>query len=178
MSLATLTTSGRAAMAAAIAARPLHFAWGIGAPAWDEDPDKIHLQVSLVDSVALINEIGRRLIAFVGYVVPDEEGSIAIPIGRQPDGTVIQARYAQAFEPTPHLYMRVNFDYGDASDQIIREVAIFMDTAVAPGLPPGQEYFVPADIVDPGRMLVVQRLDPVTERSPAVRQSYEFVLPI
>ena len=35
MSTATLTTMGRAALAAALAARPLHLAWGEGDPAWD-----------------------------------------------------------------------------------------------------------------------------------------------
>ena len=37
MALATLTKTGRAAIALAISSRPLHLAWGSGDPAWDAD---------------------------------------------------------------------------------------------------------------------------------------------
>lgn len=36
--MATLTHSGRAALAAALAAQTLHFAWGTGDPAWESAP--------------------------------------------------------------------------------------------------------------------------------------------
>jgi len=178
MSLATLTKSGRASIASAIAAQPLHFAWGSGEEAWDNDPDGEHLKISLVNAVALNNELGRRAITATGYVTPDQEGEIAIPVGRRPTGEVDVARYRAVLEPTPFLYLRVNFDYADASNQIIREVAVFMGTQTKEGLPPGQRYFTPADIEDAGRLLAIQRLDPVIPRSPAVRQTFEFVLPI
>jgi len=62
MSLATLTSSGRAGMAQAMAAMPLHFAWGSGLAAWDADPDGQHLKESLVGATALVNELGRRAV--------------------------------------------------------------------------------------------------------------------
>ena len=178
MSLATLTISGRAAIAKAIASQVLHLAWGYGEPEWDSDPDQNHLKTTLIHKTALDHEVGRRLVTFVGFVTPDEAGDITIPIGRQSDGTVEVARYLSCLTPTPYLYMRVNFDYDDANDQIIREVGIFMDTRVKAELPPGQRYFLPADLTDPGQLLAIQRLDPVIKRSPAVRQTFEFVLPI
>ena len=73
MSLATLTKSGRAGMAEALAAMPLHFAWGSGDPAWDADPEQQHLKQSLVNAVALNNELGRRAVTAIGYVTPDEK---------------------------------------------------------------------------------------------------------
>jgi hypothetical protein len=178
MSLATLTNSGRAGMAEAIVAMPLHFAWGSGDASWDDDPDKPHIQQSLINAVALNNELGRRAVAVAGYALPDPDGEITVPVGRRTDGTVEEARYKSSLEPTPFLYLRVNFDFVDAHDQVVREVAIFTKTTVKEDLPPGQRYFKPVDLEHPGRLLVIQRLDPVVPRSPAVRQSFEFVLPI
>lgn len=178
MSLATLTNTGRAGMAEAIAAMPLHYAWGSGNPAWDADPTGQHLKESLVGKTALENELGRRAVTSVGYVVPDPEGEITVPVGRQPDGTVVEARYRSVLEPSPFLYLRVNFDFADASDQIIREVGIFLNTKIKEGLPPGQRYFTPADLESPGRLWAVQRMDPPIGRSPAVRQTFDFVFAI
>ena len=149
MSLATLTSSGRAGMAQAIAAMPLHFAWGSGLAVWDADP-----------------------------VLEDPEGEITIPVGRQPDGTVVTARFRAVLEPTPFLYLRVNFDFADASNQVVREVGIFLNTTIQEGLPPGQKYFTPDQLADPGRLLAIQRMDPSIARSPAVRQTFDFVLAI
>lgn len=174
--LATLTTSGRAAIAAAIAARPLHLAWGTGDPAWDDmAEDQLP---GLVDRTALFAEVGRRATSVVGFAEPDEAGGIVVPVGRRPDGTVEEARYRQSTEPTPYIYMRVNFDFADACDDIIREMGIFMDTQTIPDLPPGQLYFKPDEIENPGRLLAVQILDAPINRSMSVRQTIEFVLPI
>lgn len=178
MSLATLTNSGRAGMAAALAAMPLHFAWGSGDPAWDADPEQQHLKQPLVNAIALNNEMGRRAVTAIGYVTPDPDGEITIPVGRQPSGEVEMSRYTAVLEPTPYLYLRVNFDFADASDQIIREVGIFLNTRLKDDLPPGQKYFTPADLASAGRLLAIQRMDPSIARSPAVRQTFDFVLAI
>jgi len=178
MSLATLTVSGRAAIAKAIAAQTLYFAWGMGRPDWDEDPERRHLREILVNKTALEGEISRRLVTFVGFVTPDDGGDITVPIGRQSDGRVEQARYLSSEEPTPYLYLRVNFDYDDANDQVIREVAVFLGGRAREDLPPGLRYFLPGQMAEPGQLLAIQRLDPVIQRSPAVRQTFEFVLPI
>lgn len=175
MALATLTTTGRAAIALAIMARPLHLAWGTGDEAWDADDAELP---SLVDATALRAEIGRRAIATKGFVTPDPQGGIVIPTGQRPDGSVEEARYAQVEGPTPYIYLRVNYDFADAANAIIRELAVFMDTEIAPDLPPGQFYFTPQELASPGLMLAAQILTPPINRSPAVRQTIEFVLPI
>lgn len=175
MRLASLTKTGRAAIARAIAERPLHLAWGTGDPAWD-DPDAD--LPSLVDATALVNEVGRRVTSSVGYVVPDDAGNIVIPTGIGADGDVQEARYSSVPGPTPHIYIRVNYNFADASNVIIREVGLFMDTVVKAELPPGQRYFTPAELDSPGLLLAAQIIQPAIQRSPAVRQSIEFVLPI
>lgn len=179
--LATLTMSGRAAIAAAIAARPLHMAWGTGMEAWD-NADVTDLP-SFVDRDALFSEIGRRRVSTVGFVTPDEQGGIVVPTAVQIDPetgerTTVLARYRQVTEATPYLYVRVNYDFSDGMNQYIRELGLFMDTETAPELPDGQMYFKPNELANPGFLLAAQILDAPKYRSPSERQTIEFVLPI
>lgn len=178
MNLATLTNIGRAAFVRAVAALPLHFAWGSGLVAWDNDPDQPHLNESLVEAASLTNELGRRQVNRVGFAAPDPDGEIVIPIGRLTDGEVEVGRYSLSEKATPTLYVRVDFEFADAGNQIIREVGLFVNTVVKAELPPGQRYFLPAELEDQGELLAIQRLDPSILRSPAVRQSFDFILPI
>lgn len=172
--LATLTKTGRAAIAKAIAARPLFVAWGSGAAAWDEGGEL----PSLVNATGLVCEVGRRLPALVGFVTPDDAGDIVIPKGRGTDGVVQEARYRLVEGPTPYLYVQTNYDFGDAADSIIREIGVFMDAVPVAGLPAGKRYFLPAEITDPGLLLAAQVFTPPINRSPAVRQVIAFVLPL
>lgn len=177
MALATLTHTGRAAIAKAISLRPLHLAWGSGDPAWDA-PDAV--LPSLVESTVLVNEVGRRTPSTIGFVTPDEAGGIIIPVSAGAEGAVQEARYRLVTDgsPTPFLYVQVHYNYADASNVVIREMGLFMDTEFVDGLPDGQRYFTPAEVTDPGLLLAAQIILPPINRSPSVRQTVEFVLPI
>jgi hypothetical protein len=175
MALATLTHIGRAAIALAIANRPLHIAWGSGDPVWDNPEAELP---SLLTATSLVNELGRRTPGSIGFVEPDESGDIVIPISAGGEGAIQEARYRSVTGPTPFLYVRAHYNYGDASNAVIREMGVFMDTEFVEGLPPGQQYFVPADIAVPGLLLAAQIILPRINRSPSVRQTVEFVLPI
>ncbi len=65
MALATLTRTGRAAIAKAILERPLHLAWGTGLEDWDAEDAVLP---SLVEATALTHEIGRRAVSTKGFV--------------------------------------------------------------------------------------------------------------
>ena len=121
--MATLTHSGRAALAAALASQTLHFAWGTGDAAWDTTPVP-----EPIDATAMVNEVGRRLVTQVQFVTEDPAGEIIVPTGR----------YAVSATPTRHLLFRIAYDFGDAPASIIREVALFAGTQVQAGLPAGQ----------------------------------------
>lgn len=174
--LATLTNTGRAAIAQAICERDIAIGWGSGLEAWDSLPDS-ELPI-LLERTALYNEIGRRKVSAKGYCLPATDGSIIVPIGQLPDGTVDVARYAPAPEPTPYLYFRANYDFGDAATATIREIGLFMDSVFQSGLPAGQQYFTYAQVQNPGKLMSMQILRPVMPRSPSIRQMIEFVLPI
>lgn len=158
--MAILTNSGRVAAIESIKARPIHMAWGSGNESWDITP----VPVSTTDT-ALVLEIGRRLSTYIKYCEPDPEGEIIVPTGQ----------FREVATRTRHLFCKFNFDFTDAENAAIREVAVFVGTTTDPTLPPGQMYFEPGDIVDPGLLLVVERL-PKFDRSVSVRQSFEFVI--
>ncbi|HRQ04363.1 MAG TPA: hypothetical protein PK580_00205 [Nitrosomonas halophila] len=141
-------------------ARPIHLAWGGGDAAWDTDPVP-----ETVNDAVLVDEIGRRLVSQARYCLPDETGEIIVPTGR----------FTESSTPTRHIYLRFNFDFDDAPAATIREVAVFVGTQTDAGLPPGQMYFEPENVVDPGTLLVIERTQKF-DRSPSVRQSFEFVI--
>ena len=175
MALATLTKTGRAAIAAAVANEKLYLAWGSGNTSWDEEGATLP---SLVNATALTAEVGRRIVSSVGFVTPDDAGGIVIPVGQTAEGDVQEARYGLSATPTPYLYVLTNFNFSDAANAVIREMGVFMGGSPVEGLPPGQRYFLPAEIADPGLLLAAQIIIPSINRSPSVRQSVEFVLPI
>lgn len=173
--MAILTASGRTAIARAIAAQPLHFAWGTGDPAWDTDgvpPEQIAAS-------ELLHELGRRTATSVQFVVPDDEGDVIVPVFNDPaSGGNIRRRFAVSAEPTNNLFMRFNFDFEDAPASIIRELAVYVGSVPIEGLPAGQRYFTPAELADKGTLLALENLRERIIRSPNARQSFEFVLTI
>ena len=158
--MAILTNSGRVVMAESVKARPIHLAWGSGDPAWDATPEP-----ESTEDTALVAEIGRRLATSVRFCEPDDMGEIVVPTGR----------FREVATPTRHLFIKFNFDFTDAPTASIREVAVFVGTVTNPALPPGQMYFEPADVTDDGTLLVIERT-PKFDRSPSVRQAFEFVV--
>lgn len=160
--MAILTTSGRTALAIAVAAQPLHLAWGSGDAAWDTTP-----VAESTDSTALLAELGRRAAAEVKFVVPDIEGAISVPNG---NFTALPAG-----QSSNNIYLRFNFDYEDAPTSAIREVAVFLGTTIKDTVASGTLYFLPADLESAGTLMAIQHPNRIN-RSADTRQSFEFVL--
>lgn len=160
--MAVLQDDGRIALAVAVAAQPIHLAWGRGSPDWDTTPEP-----EPTNATALVDEVARRLVTFVGYAQPDVAGEIELPSGD---------RYAVVAGPTQWVYIRTVFNFADAEGETLRELGIFLGAQPVAGLPPGQRYFTPAQIAQPGRLYTLDRLPRFT-RNGAVRQTFEYVLP-
>lgn len=160
--MAILTNSGRAALAAAVVAKPIHMAWGSGDAAWDATPVAV-----TTAATALTNEVGRRTATLVKYCTPQVGGELVVPTGE----------FTESLSPTRYIYLRFNFDFVDAPVAAIREVAVFSDTVLVGGLPIGQRYFSLAEVSAPGILMVIERITKF-DRSPSVRQSFEFVIEI
>ncbi len=157
---AILTTSGRIAIATAIKARTAHLAWGSGDAAWGNTPP-----VPPANSSALLAEIGRRKATQVDYCVSDANGAISVPEGN----------YSITATPTNNLYFKFHFEFVEAVGSTIREQAIFLDTVAAAGVPAGQFYLTPAQVAQPGTLLVIERRAPIV-RAITTRQLFEFVV--
>jgi hypothetical protein len=157
---AVLTTSGRIAIATAIKARTAHLAWGSGSAGWGNTPPD-----PPGNSTALVAEIARRKANQVEYCVANNNGSIVVPEGK----------FNISATPTNNLYFKFQFDFADAVGSTIREMAIFLDTVLAAGVPEGQFYLLPAQVAQPGTMLVIERRAPIV-RAATTRQLFEFVV--
>lgn len=156
-----LTNSGREAIANALAKLPLHVAWGTGDGAWITPPSENN------EATALMAEIGRRKVTQWKFVVPDPDGTIEVPTGK--------FSFSPGNAPTNHLWMQANFDFSEASGAEIREVAVYSGTTVDPGLPSGQMYFTPDQVVEVGLMLYLDNITPIF-RSPSIQENIEVVI--
>ena len=160
--MAVLQDTGRIALAKALAAQPLYMAYGRGNPAWDDAPEP-----EPSTATRLVDEIGRRIVTAVQFVVPDDDGEIELPDG---------SRYTSSAQPAKWLHARWTFDYQDAAGETVRELAVFIGGEMIAGLPPGQRYFTAAQVKDPGALYTLERVDKFV-RSGSTRQVQEFVLP-
>lgn len=157
---AILTTSGRIAIATAIKARTAHLAWGSGDAAWSNTPP-----APAANSTALLAEVGRRKATLVDYCAPAVNGAISVPEGK----------FDISATPTNNLYFKFHFEFDEGVGSTIREQAIFLDTVLAGGVPAGQFYLTPAQVAQPGTLLVIERRAPIV-REITTRQLFEFVV--
>jgi hypothetical protein len=158
---AILTRSGRVAIAEAIKAAPaVHLAWGSGDASWGTTPPSPQ-----TTATALLNEIGRRQAVEVRFATPNPTGLITVPNGT----------FDVTDTPSPALYFRFFFEFGDAVGQTIREQAIFVNTVRNNGVSPALAYLTPDQISNPGRLIVLQHSSPIL-REATTRQLFEFVV--
>lgn len=159
--MAILTASGKTAYQEAMFAQSFHLAWGTGSGSWGDSPPAEDLEAT-----GLLAEVGRRAALEVQYVVPDVAGTIELSSGN----------YTLSGTPTRNLLLHFHFDFADASDQTIREVGVFINTVPDGGVPGGQMYLTPAEVSDPGTLLLIEHQGPAIVRSPAVRERFRYVV--
>jgi hypothetical protein len=54
-------------------------------------------------------------------------------------------------------------------------LGLFINSKTDGELPEGQEYFLPNQVIDPGILLLIEH-EPAMIRTPAVRESFAFVV--
>lgn len=158
--MAILTDSGRAAVATAIKAQAIHLAWGSGATEWDasQPPESIA-------TTALLAEVGRRRVTQAMFCTPSANGEIIVADGR----------FAISADPTKYLYLRFAFDFEDSSTAIIRELGVFIGTVVESTVPENTDYVTPDQLENAGQLLVLEYIQKL-QRSPQIRQQFEFIV--
>lgn len=118
-----------------------------------------------MQATSLVYEVGRRVMDTICFCTPDPEGLLVTPTGRFSESTV----------PTNQLYFRCTFDFQDGATETIRELGIFIGTEISDACPPGQRYFLPTDLANPGILLVLENTVPLI-RTPATREAFSFVV--
>lgn len=118
-----------------------------------------------INSTKLINEVGRRTADEIIFCIGDDEGELITPTGR----------FKPSSLPTGSLYLKFTFDFTDAANQVIRELGVMVGTKVKEELLPGQRYFEPQDIAEPGILLVLEHTVPLI-RTAATRETFSFVV--
>lgn len=159
--MATLVTTGRAGLAASVAARQIFLGVGAGNASWDSSGTP----AESISSSGLLSPLGYRKSAQVSFVAPAAEGAIVLPSGR----------YDVSATQTNYLYLRFTLDFADISSSTIRETGIFLDTDTAAGLPVGQMFYSPAQVDAPGTLYLLEHVAAII-RTPATRETFEFVL--
>jgi hypothetical protein len=134
-------------------------AWGLGDGAWTNVPEEDIL------ASGLQNEVGRRVMDEVVFCEGDENGLLVTPTGR----------FSVSAESTNQLYFHCTFDFEDAATETIRELGIFIGTEIDDACPPGQRYFVPSELANPGILLVCENTVPLI-RTAATREAFSFVV--
>ncbi|XCA33331.1 MAG: hypothetical protein ABS808_00350 [Wolbachia endosymbiont of Polyergus mexicanus] len=119
----------------------------------------------LITSATLIKEVGRRVVDEVLFCTGDENGELLTPSGRFKPSNV----------PTNNLFLTFTFDFTDAANQVIRELGVMVGTKVKEKVPPGQRYFEPKDVENPGILLVLEHTVPLI-RTAATRETFAFVV--
>ena len=113
----------------------------------------------------LVDEIGRRKVTEVKFVVPDDQGEIQMTTGR----------FTESATATRHLLFNTSFAFDEGANETIREVGIFLKTGVKASVPPGQFYLTRADYDSPGILLLLQNSTPII-RNGATAQAFASVL--
>ncbi len=114
---------------------------------------------------SLLKELGRRIPLLKQYVTPDENGDIVA------NG----ATWSVSETPTRHLYLMFKFEATEAVDKVIYQIGLFTNPVLSSSVLPGQQYFIPSDLVDPGSIYLVDNVEPFS-RPAGKREIFEFVL--
>ena len=87
-------------------------------------------------------------------------------------------RYAFSETPTRQLFFEFVFNFGEGVAETVREVGVFIDTAVKAGLPANQTYFTPDQIEDGGTLLQLKHLEIPDTFTPEKSGVYRVILTI
>lgn len=112
----------------------------------------------------LYEEVGRRLIQLKQYVTPDPSGTIQTSNGS----------WSVSDTPTKYLYLKAQFDYADAPDDMLYQFGIFIGTEATSGNE-NQLYLTPDMIANKGTLLGIENHNLIIRES-STRESHAVIL--
>lgn len=158
-----LSQTSHIAIAKKIIESPLHLAWGTLPEGFTGVWTDVAPVPNPVDT-RLIKEVGRRLVTVKKYVVPNPNGEI----------TTTQGNFSESRTPTRTVFIQVNHDVTDASDQTIYQVGLFIDTVAKAGKS-NQSWLLPTEVEDQGYLITLANVAPIV-RNAATKEVRQLVL--
>ncbi len=160
-----MVEKGHVALAESVYNETFHLAWG-KLPADYPSPWQLEDNPPAPDDAAeaLLLEIGRRLSTVKSYAMEDANGDIVA------NGT----KWSKTNTPTRHVYLQFKFDADDASEEIIRQLGIFIGTIPSAGNEQ-KHYLLPSDIETGGTLFMAENVKPIA-RNNATREMFEYII--
>lgn len=124
-----------------------------------------------VNASSLMAESCRKVIDIKHFVTEKAAGT---PVGEY-DFIVSGTKYAISNEPTGLLYLTAVLEPFEFSVGVIREQGIFAGATLAPSVPAGTKFLLPAQIATPGTLLKVDHMPPIV-RNQLEQARFQHVL--
>ena len=159
----TLSQSSHIVIAKKMMESPIHLAWGTLPTGFTGTWTDVATVPNPTDT-RLIKEVGRRLVTIKKYVVADPNGEI----------TTTQGNFTESRTPTRTIFIQINHDVTDASDQTIYQIGLFVDTKAKSGKD-NKPWLSPDEIEDQGYMITLANIAPII-RNAATKEVRQLVL--
>ena len=151
---------GRAALAQAMAAKPITLAIGRGDGVWSDMPPPLNgTETALQDPFAMVRASGVLYCDPVADTSGLSAGELEA-MGAEPDVNGYfkdknNAVWQIVDGPTMYLYCMFILSQTAAHGEVMREFAVYIDTVFAAEVPPGQLYNDWGQLVSPGTPLLM-----------------------
>lgn len=123
------------------------------------------LRVKDNNQTTLVRELGRRQATVKEYVIPDNAGPVSI------NGE----NWTAVNYPTRYLHLSFRFTDTENLNTTIYQVAAFVGTTRAAGVPSGQEFLLPAQVLSPGLAYFMDYIPP-TVRNVGHAESFDYII--
>ena len=165
--MAILTEQGRIRLASEVHKLPIYMAWGEGNEEWkgNDLSDTVD-----VEDRALLSPVGVLKVTEKCFVEPvTDESKAEIDV----DSGLFNRSDNNGDTATKHLYMKFQFDFDHAEGKTIREMGVYVGTALS-----GDPLYVDlenTEIEDLGDLMLLEHRRPI-HRDEGVRETFEFVI--
>lgn len=105
-----------------------------------------------INAITLLNEIGRHRVTLTNYVEQDPLGVIGVN----------NIYYNPTLTPTNLVYVKFVFDVGNAGSERVCQFGIFTEVTKQIAIPGGQNYLLPAEVLDSGKLFFNLNVVPFT----------------
>lgn len=132
--------------------------------------------IESADTTELLDELGKATESYKSYVYPVDIPDIELATkGVEYDIEWNGNFWKYSTTPTRFLYLMFKIESDIIPIEIIRQIAIYQNPVIKAGVPDGTKFYTPADLDDPGTIIMYENVKPIT-RTSNTREIFDFVL--